>query len=148
MPADRGSDAIRTMQRRQWRCGSAAEGARDVAVETPVAIVVNATTFVVMLASPANLADFATGFAISEGIVAVPDDIESIDIVVQPGGIEVRLWIADALARAAQERRRRLAGPTGCGLCGIESLASTRPPAPRSALTTPTPAPSQNLSIR
>lgn len=129
MPADRGSDAIRTMQRRQWRSGAAAGGARDVAVETPVAIVVNATTFVVMLASPADLADFATGFAISEGIVAVPDDIESIDIVVQPGGIEVRLWIADALARAAQERRRRLAGPTGCGLCGIESLAeANRPP--------------------
>ena len=123
MAADRDSAATRPIQRRHWRDGAAGDGARVLAVETPVAIVVNGTTFAVMLASPADLEDFAVGFALSEGIVTAPGDIEAIEIVIQPGGIEARMWVAPGLAAAVAERRRRLAGATGCGLCGIESLA-------------------------
>ena len=117
------SAAVRHARRRHWRHGAAGEGARVVAVETPVAIVVNGSTFAVMLTSPADLQDFAAGFALSEGIVGGLGDIEAIEIVAQADGIEARLWITPALAAVAAERRRHLAGPTGCGLCGVESLA-------------------------
>ena len=138
MPVDC-EGAIRTVPRRHWRGETAGQGTRAIAVETPVAIVINGTTFAVLLASPENLADFGVGFAFSEGIVAAPADIESIEIVHQPDGIEVQMWIADRLAQAAGARRRRLAGPTGCGLCGIESLAeANRPPI---ACTAPGPSP-------
>jgi FdhD protein len=151
MPVDL-DGVMRTVPRRIWRSspagqgGAAGQGARAIAVETPVAIVVNGTTFAVLLASPENLADFGIGFAFSEGIVAAPDDIGSIDIVAQPDGIEVQLWIADRLAQAANARRRRLAGPTGCGLCGIESLAEANRPPIICAAPGPMPTPAEILA--
>jgi FdhD protein len=146
MPADPDTTAIRHARRRHWRDGAAGEGARTLAVETPVAIVVNGTTFAVMLASPADAEDFGVGFALSEGIIVAPGEVEAIEVVTQPDGIEVRLWIADALARTANERRRRLAGPTGCGLCGIESLAEANRPPLACAASGPLPTPPEILA--
>ena len=101
------------------------EGARDVArslpEEVPVAVTVNGTTQAVMMCSPTDLEDFATGFALTEGF-ATPDQIESIEIIESDAGIEARLWVPDALADALAARRRAMMGPVGCGLCGIESL--------------------------
>lgn len=101
------------------------EGARAVArslpEEVPVAVTVNGSTQAVMMCTPADLEDFATGFAFTEG-VARPDQIESLEIVETPAGIEARLWVPDAVAEALAARRRAMMGPVGCGLCGIESL--------------------------
>ncbi|WP_261331589.1 formate dehydrogenase accessory sulfurtransferase FdhD [Maritalea mobilis] len=101
------------------------DGAREVArtlpEEMPVAITVNGSTQAVMMATPADLEDFATGFALTEGI-ARPDQIERIEVIDLEQGIEARLWVADEIAEALGARRRAMLGPVGCGLCGIDSL--------------------------
>ena len=132
-------DAAREVGRRQWRSGGVADGARMLATETPVAIVVNATTFAVMLATPVDLDDFARGFALSEGIVGHVGEIDGIEIVPGPGGVEARLWVPAARAATLAERRRHIAGPTGCGLCGVDSLAAALTPPRRCAAAGPRP---------
>ncbi len=99
----------------------ASDVARSLPEETPVAITVNGTTQAVMMCSPADLEDFATGFAFTEGF-ATPDQIDSIEIIETKAGIEARLWVPDAIADALGDRRRAMMGPVGCGLCGIDSL--------------------------
>ena len=105
-----------------------------IAEEVPVAFIYNDEPFAVMMATPADLPDFATGFALSEGIVETPGDIaiEGIDPLIE--GIQVRLRIPDARAQALAERRRSMSGRSGCGVCGSELLeAAMRWPAPVSA---------------
>jgi len=95
---------------------------RSVPEEQPVAIVCNGTTLAVMMATPADLPDFGLGYLVSEGIVGGAGDIERSEVLAHEQGIEVRHWIAEDKARAMLARRRQMVGPTGCGLCGIESL--------------------------
>ena len=110
-------------------------GAREIAEEAPVAITYNRAVLAVMLATPADLEDFAIGFSVTERIVERADDIEDMEIVATPDGIELRMWLPPGLAAVADARRRRLTGPSGCGLCGIESLAdAARPPLPVASL--------------
>ncbi|MDB5445816.1 MAG: sulfurtransferase FdhD [Phenylobacterium sp.] len=98
--------------------------------ETPVALVHDAATTAVMMATPADLEDFAVGFSLTEGVVERPDQIAGLEIVEMPLGIEARIWLVAERAQAQARRRRALAGPTGCGLCGVESLhEALRPPA-------------------
>ena len=113
---------------RRWRDGVASDDTRCLADEAPVAIVVNGSTVAVLLATPADLADFAIGFVITEGIVATAADAGEVEIVRHPDGFEARLWIAAATAERLAERRRIAVGPSGCGLCGVESLAAAVPP--------------------
>tara|TARA_A100000164_G_scaffold291244_1_gene264661 strand:- start:189 stop:989 length:801 start_codon:yes stop_codon:yes gene_type:complete len=94
----------------------------DVAVEIPVAIEYNGVSHVVMLASPNDLQDFAHGFSLSEGIVKNIDDIFSCEIEETNVGIVVSLDISNESFALLKERRRNLAGRTGCGLCGTESI--------------------------
>ncbi len=103
---------------------SARRDTRAVPAEVPVAITFDRVTFAVMMASPADLEDFAVGFAVSEEIVRGPAEILSLEIANLQAGIECRMELAPARRVALEARRRRMAGPVGCGLCGIDSLVA------------------------
>ncbi len=113
------------------RAGGATPISRSLPEEVPVAIVCNGTTQAVMMATPGDIRDFAHGFALTEGLVARLDEIEAFEKVASEEGIEARLWLRSDRADALAARRRRMAGPVGCGLCGIESLEEANRPAPR-----------------
>jgi FdhD protein len=117
-------------QRIAWRGDASTDGVRVIPTETPIALTYNRTTHAVMLASPADLEDFAIGFSLSEGIVATPNDILSIQIVEVPDGIECRMDLAAHKLDTLTKRQRHLVGPSGCGLCGLDSLAAAIRPAP------------------
>jgi FdhD protein len=93
-----------------------------VAEEVPVAFEYNGISHTVMLATPADLEDFALGFSLSEGIVARRSEVFGIEIEEADAGITLHLKIAGGAFARLKERRRSLAGRTGCGLCGAESL--------------------------
>jgi FdhD protein len=124
----------RTVGRKVWRNGGHSEGARTIPEETAVALTYNGGTYAVMMATPQDLRDFAVGFSLSEGIVQSPDDIESLEVLPLDDGIELRMWLAPSKADRLSERRRHIAGPTGCGLCGIDSITEAVRPA---AIVTP-----------
>src|SRR6195256_3114471 len=102
---------------------------RAIPEETAIALTYNGGTYAVMMGTPQDLGDFAVGFSLSEGIVRSPEDIESFDIVQLDDGIELRMWLAQSKADRLSERRRHIAGPTGCGICGIDSIAEAVRPA-------------------
>ena len=112
-----------------WR-GAWSSGARALPAETAIAITFNRVTHAVMMATPADLHDFAVGFSMSEGIVPAPDAIEDFTVVDAPEGLELRLWIGAGLMGSLERRRRQIAGATGCGMCGLESLAEAMRPVP------------------
>lgn len=96
---------------------------RTVPEESPIALVYDGTTAAVVMATPADLADFAVGFSLTEGMIRDRDEIGTLEIVPSRHGIELRMWLTARSGRQFKKRQRRLVGPTGCGLCGIESLA-------------------------
>ena len=95
---------------------------RDLAEETPVAMVFDGSSAAVMMASPADIEDFAYGFARTEGFVETLADIADFEQVAHPNGIEARFWLRADRSQPLAERRRAMMGPIGCGLCGIDSL--------------------------
>lgn len=105
------------------RAGQTAPDSRLIPEEVAIALVHEASTTAVMMATPADLEDFALGFTLTEGL-ATADQVREIEIVEVDGGIEARVWLASKTSASLRERRRAMAGPTGCGLCGLESLAA------------------------
>mgnify|MGYP003606342599 CR=1 FL=1 len=93
-----------------------------VAEEVAIALVYNGISHAVMMATPCDLEDFARGFSLTERIVGKPSEIYDIEVEPSGRGLEVRLEIAAQRMAGLQERRRSLAGRTGCGLCGVDSL--------------------------
>jgi FdhD protein len=101
--------------------GHPAEGARMLPEEVAVALSYNGSTQAVMMATPADLEDFGYGFSLTERIAA-PDEIESLEIVETGLGLDLQIWLRPEAEGRLARRRRTMAGPVGCGLCGIDSL--------------------------
>ena len=116
------SSGFREQANRLWRSGCLSLSSRPVAEETAIALTYGGSTHAVMMATPADLEDFAVGFSLTEGIIERADEIESIEIVESVLGVEARMWLAAQRADRLVRRRRATIGPVGCGLCGIESL--------------------------
>ncbi|MFO7260711.1 MAG: formate dehydrogenase accessory sulfurtransferase FdhD [bacterium] len=97
-------------------------GEASVAEEVPVALIYNMRPYAVMMATPADLEDFAVGFSITEAIVRAAAEIERVAVLRHAQGIEAQLTIPEAAARRLEERGRSLIGRAGCGLCGVETI--------------------------
>ena len=105
----------------RWRAGTLVHALDRVAEEVPIALVYEDVPHGVMLATPADLEDFAVGFTLSEGLVERPEEIRGVTVRLAGESIEIRLSVAWERFTALLERRRRLTGRTGCGLCGVET---------------------------
>jgi FdhD protein len=123
--------ALARVSRSAYRAAGIAAGERVIPEETAVAFTYNGGSYAVMMATPQDLRDFALGFSLTERVIASRGQIESLDIVEAAAGIELRMWLKQPFGAALGERRRHMAGPTGCGLCGLESLAEAMRPPPR-----------------
>jgi FdhD protein len=123
-----------------WRHGTATSGERDLAEETAVAIIYNELPYAVMMASPLDFDDFAIGFTLTEGLAADLGEINSCAAVMHELGIEMRLVLARPALERVLQRRRRVAGYTGCGVCGLESLEQVMRPLPAPGASQETPA--------
>lgn len=98
----------------------------QLATEVPIALQYNGISHAVLLATPTFLEDLAVGFSFTEGIIRSVHDIYDIEIEHDERGYVVNIEIASACLNQLKQRRRQLAGRTGCGLCGLESLSEVR----------------------
>ncbi|MBN8482636.1 MAG: formate dehydrogenase accessory sulfurtransferase FdhD, partial [Xanthomonadales bacterium] len=104
------------------RAHDAGVGEDWIAAELPVAIHCNGEPHVVMMATPDDLADFALGFSLSEGIIARADELEEVVETTLLEGVQLSLRIPAARGEAVARRRRNLTGQSSCGLCGTQEL--------------------------
>lgn len=118
----------------RWRAGSLAEHADAIAEEVPVAFAFNGEPFAVMMATPSDLADYALGFALSEGVIDDAAELADVRIGERLEGWELDLTIPPERAARLVSRERTLEGRSGCGVCGSRRLDDlVRVPAPVTA---------------
>lgn len=120
-------ETTRTVERQVWREGLSRVDTDEVVVEMPVALVYNGVSHAVMMVTPTDLEDFALGFSLSEGILDRASQLHDLEILEHAEGLEVSMEIASGAFNALKQARRNLTGRTGCGLCGVESLAQLAP---------------------
>lgn len=111
------------LPRTVWHQGEVQHDSDAVVQEAPVALVYNGISHAVMMATPADLADLALGFSLSEGILDSPGQLLGVEVEQRQQGLELAMDITAASFARLKQRRRSLNGRTGCGLCGVESLA-------------------------
>ena len=107
---------------KRWHDGVFSSVSDTLAEEVPIALVYNGVSHAVMLATPHDLEDFALGFSLTEGILQDKSELYGIEVQQQSHGIELHLAVSSQRFALLKEHRRNLAGRTGCGLCGAESL--------------------------
>lgn len=112
---------------RVTRTGESLTASREIANESPVAIEFDGEPYAVMMATPADLEDFAVGFALSERIVQQASDIARTDIRYGERGIGIDLRLQQERSVRLAERRRALAGQSGCGICGLTTIEEALP---------------------
>ena len=105
--------------------------------EAPVALVYNGVSHVVMMATPTALEDFAVGFSLSEGLLHGVDELRDLRVAHAEAGVSVHIEVSPRAFDRFKERRRQLAGRTGCGLCGIDSLQAFQDTLPERTLMAP-----------
>lgn len=123
------ADTSRRVPEIVFRNGLLSEGHRTVAEECAIALSYGGSTEAVMMATPADLEDFAIGFSLSEGIIGNVDEVTGIEVEQASGGVDLQISLKDDVDRALGVRRRAKAGPVGCGLCGVESIEEALKPA-------------------
>ena len=129
----------RALGRLVRRDGSRAAVAWRTPEETPLAVLVNGERFAVMMATPADIEDFAVGFALTEGLIADAAALRGLRIAETRDGYVLNLRIDPERAAAAADRRRTLEGRTGCGICGAQTIEAALPPPRRVSGPAPTP---------
>jgi len=90
--------------------------------EVPIAISYGGSSHAVLMATPDDLVDFAIGFSLTEGVIENISQIRSVDIVEGDLGIDLQISLVDDVNEMLRARKSNMAGPVGCGLCGIESI--------------------------
>ncbi len=124
------TDGARRASVVRWRDGERRVVDDWLTEEVPVALEFNGVSHAVMLATPADLEDFALGFGLAEGIFTSASDLHDCEVRHSLQGITVAMQVSARCFAALKERRRTLAGRTGCGVCGTESLAKVLRPVP------------------
>ena len=109
------------VQVERWTQGTLSSATDLVAEEVPVALVYHDVPHVVMLATPSDLEDYGVGFTLSEGLVERKEEIRGVEVTRGAGVADVHISVAWERFSALLQRRRNLAGRTGCGLCGAET---------------------------
>ena len=122
-PADVPTAVSAQLPVERWSAGAVSQAEDAVAEEMPIALVYHDVPHVVMLATPADLEDYAVGFTLSEGLVANRDEIRGVTVTYGAGAADVHISVAWERFTALLQRRRNLAGRTGCGLCGAETAS-------------------------
>ena len=112
------------------RDGTVAESQDWLADEVPVALIFNGISHAVMLATPLDLEDFALGFGLTEGLLEHADELYDVEVQPDPAGMRIEMDVSSACFARLKDKRRSMAGRTGCGLCGTESLEQVEPPLP------------------
>lgn len=103
---------------------------RSIAVEAPVSVEVGGIAYAVMMATPADLEDYAIGFAIGEGLIETPGQIDRVDVHPIEGGWALRIWLPPERNAIALDRARNRVSESSCGLCGIENIEEVLRPLP------------------
>ncbi|HMT93096.1 formate dehydrogenase accessory sulfurtransferase FdhD [uncultured Thiothrix sp.] len=132
--SDFDADNLATIQAvvaRRYVCGEWSEQADQIAEEVPLALIYNGIAHAVMLGTPADLADFALGFSLTEGIISEAKQLRDLEVVKSELGLEIYIDIASEAFHGFKVSRRQLAGRTGCGLCGQETLQQAIRPIPK-----------------
>lgn len=129
LPSQAAAQAVATLAVSRWRQGEVTVETDALAQEVPIAFVYNGISHVVMMATPADLEDFAYGFSFTEGIITARNQIYEVEAKAivhdddgQLQGVELHIKLATEQFVALKAQRRNLTGRTGCGLCGAESL--------------------------
>jgi FdhD protein len=133
-PVDEASSArdagAQRLDVRVRRDGAVTESQDWLADEVPVALIFNGISHAVMLATPLDLEDFALGFGLTEGLLERADELYGVEVQPDPAGMRIEMDVSSACFARLKDKRRSMAGRTGCGLCGTESLEQVEPPLP------------------
>lgn len=121
------TDVTQRVVRHTWDRGELRRDQDTIVTEFPVALAYNGISHVVMMATPADLEDLALGFSLSEGILQRREQLLDLEVIEREQGTELAMTITAQAFAALRHRRRNLVGRSGCGLCGVESLAQAVP---------------------
>jgi FdhD protein len=119
--------------------GGGEDHGRALVAEAPIAVEIGGVGYAVMMATPADLPDFAIGFCLSERLADGAKDIEAVDLHRPPParegasspGVLLRVTLVPRVADRVFDRVRHRLSDSSCGLCGIENLEQAVRPLPR-----------------